>query len=172
MLILLFTVRRGNFLDIDVHRPWAGITESIGSILPMVVESFNAHDDHRNDYNRNDYYTTSISQAISQPWNTRDLHVYIFNLVSETKSRTYRVANTLSKPFFQQFSNCRIHVIYYKSGIWVYPVFEVLTLPLRIVFFLVLLTFCTILYFVGETLNNLIWGNEHTKHKKSHAKSK
>nr|XP_012235073.1 PREDICTED: androgen-dependent TFPI-regulating protein-like isoform X1 [Linepithema humile] len=65
-----------------------------------------------------------------------------------------------------------IHVIYYKSGVWVYPVFEVLTPPLRIVFFLVLLTFCTILYFAGEALNNLIWGNEHTKHKKSHAKSK
>ncbi|XP_070156245.1 androgen-induced gene 1 protein isoform X3 [Polyergus mexicanus] len=65
-----------------------------------------------------------------------------------------------------------MHVIYYKSGIWVYPVMEVLTQPLRILFFAVLLTFCTILYFVGETLNNIVWGNEHTKHKKSHAKSK
>ncbi|KAG5344727.1 AIG1 protein, partial [Acromyrmex charruanus] len=65
-----------------------------------------------------------------------------------------------------------IHVIYYKSGIWVYPVMDVLTLPLRIVFFVVLLAFCVILYFVGETLNNIIWGNEYTKHKKSHAKSK
>jgi len=68
--------------------------------------------------------------------------------------------------------NFRVHVIYYKSGIWVYPVMDVLTLPLRIVFFAVLLTFCVILYFVGETLNNIIWGNEYTKHKKSHAKSK
>ncbi|KAG5328322.1 AIG1 protein, partial [Acromyrmex heyeri] len=65
-----------------------------------------------------------------------------------------------------------IHVIYYKSGIWVYPVMDVLTLPLRIMFFVVLLAFCVILYFVGETLNNIIWGNEYTKHKKSHAKSK
>ncbi|XP_029676434.1 androgen-dependent TFPI-regulating protein-like isoform X2 [Formica exsecta] len=65
-----------------------------------------------------------------------------------------------------------MHVIYYKSGIWVYPVMEVLTQPLRILFFAVLLMFCTILYFVGETLNNIVWGNEHTKHKKSHAKSK
>ncbi|XP_067211229.1 androgen-induced gene 1 protein isoform X3 [Linepithema humile] len=54
-----------------------------------------------------------------------------------------------------------IHVIYYKSGVWVYPVFEVLTPPLRIVFFLVLLTFCTILYFAGEALNNLIWGKKY-----------
>lgn len=68
--------------------------------------------------------------------------------------------------------NFRVHVIYYKSGVWVYPVMDVLTLPLRLVFFIVLLTFCVILYFVGETLNNIIWGNEYTKHKKSHAKSK
>ncbi|XP_011339274.1 androgen-induced gene 1 protein isoform X1 [Ooceraea biroi] len=65
-----------------------------------------------------------------------------------------------------------IHVIYYKSGVWVYPVMEVLTQPLRILFFAVLLTFCTILYFIGEALNNFVWGNEHTKHKKSHSKSK
>ncbi|XP_029176526.1 androgen-induced gene 1 protein-like isoform X1 [Nylanderia fulva] len=65
-----------------------------------------------------------------------------------------------------------MHIIYYKSGIWVYPVMDVLTQPLRILFFAVLLMFCTILYFVGEMLNNIVWGNEHTKHKKSHAKSK
>ncbi|KAH0954607.1 hypothetical protein HN011_002863, partial [Eciton burchellii] len=65
-----------------------------------------------------------------------------------------------------------MHVIYYKSGIWVYPVMDILTQPLRILFFAVLLIFCMILYFIGEALNNFIWGNENTKHKKSHAKSK
>ncbi|XP_020283886.1 androgen-induced gene 1 protein-like isoform X4 [Pseudomyrmex gracilis] len=65
-----------------------------------------------------------------------------------------------------------IHVVYYKSGVWVYPVMDVLSQPMRIMFFAVLLTFCMVLYFVGEALNNFIWGNEHTKHKKSHAKSK
>ncbi|XP_011868776.1 PREDICTED: androgen-dependent TFPI-regulating protein-like isoform X2 [Vollenhovia emeryi] len=54
-----------------------------------------------------------------------------------------------------------IHVIYYKSGVWVYPVMDVLTQPLRVVFFAVLLTFCTILYFVGETMNNIIWGKKY-----------
>ncbi|XP_018300535.1 androgen-dependent TFPI-regulating protein isoform X2 [Mycetomoellerius zeteki] len=54
-----------------------------------------------------------------------------------------------------------VHVIYYKSGVWVYPVMDVLTLPLRLVFFIVLLTFCVILYFVGETLNNIIWGKKY-----------
>ncbi|XP_014468942.1 PREDICTED: androgen-dependent TFPI-regulating protein-like isoform X2 [Dinoponera quadriceps] len=53
-----------------------------------------------------------------------------------------------------------VHVIYFKSGVWVYPVMEVLTLPLRIVFIVVLLVICMILYFVGETLNNYLWGKK------------
>lgn len=63
-----------------------------------------------------------------------------------------------------------MHVVYYKSGIWVYPVMDVLTPPLRIVFFAVLLTFTMILYCAGEMLNNLVWGNEQTKKHKSHSK--
>ncbi|XP_043683490.1 androgen-induced gene 1 protein-like isoform X2 [Vespula pensylvanica] len=63
-----------------------------------------------------------------------------------------------------------MHVIYFMSGIWVYPVMEVLTPPLRIVFFVVLLAFVLILYFAGEMLNNLVWGNEQTKQHKSHSK--
>ncbi|XP_046836637.1 androgen-induced gene 1 protein-like isoform X1 [Vespa crabro] len=63
-----------------------------------------------------------------------------------------------------------MHVIYFMSGIWVYPVMEVLTLPLRVVFFIVLLAFVLILYFAGEMLNNLVWGNEQTKQHKSHSK--
>lgn len=51
----------------------------------MVAEPFNAHDDCHNDYNRNDYRATTISQAVSKPWNTRGLHAYVFSLVSETK---------------------------------------------------------------------------------------
>ncbi|XP_032677850.1 androgen-dependent TFPI-regulating protein-like isoform X3 [Odontomachus brunneus] len=53
-----------------------------------------------------------------------------------------------------------IHVIYFKSGFWVYPVMEVLTLPLRIVFIVSLLVVCIVLYFVGETLDNYLWGKK------------
>ncbi|XP_047368723.1 androgen-induced gene 1 protein-like isoform X4 [Vespa velutina] len=63
-----------------------------------------------------------------------------------------------------------MHVIYFMSGIWVYPVMEVLTPPLRVVFFIVLLALVLILYFAGEMLNNLVWGNEQTKQHKSHSK--
>ncbi|XP_012349387.1 androgen-dependent TFPI-regulating protein isoform X1 [Apis florea] len=65
-----------------------------------------------------------------------------------------------------------IYIIYYKSGVWVYPVLEVLSLPLRVVFFSTLITFSIGLYFIGEKMDNLFWGNEYIKHKKSYAKSK
>ncbi|XP_015601866.1 androgen-induced gene 1 protein isoform X2 [Cephus cinctus] len=52
-----------------------------------------------------------------------------------------------------------MHVIYAKSGIWVYPVMEVLSWPLRIAFFLVLFALATVLYFVGEGIDNVFWGS-------------
>ncbi|XP_063973485.1 androgen-induced gene 1 protein-like isoform X3 [Diachasmimorpha longicaudata] len=51
-----------------------------------------------------------------------------------------------------------LHFIYYKSGIWVYPVLEVLSIPLRIVFHITLFFFCCLLYFVGEYFDHLLWG--------------
>jgi len=50
-----------------------------------------------------------------------------------------------------------IHVIHSYTGMWVYPVLDVLNLPLRIVFFAVLLGLATGLYIVGEKLNYAIW---------------
>ncbi|XP_068968556.1 androgen-induced gene 1 protein-like isoform X1 [Bombus flavifrons] len=65
-----------------------------------------------------------------------------------------------------------VHIIFYKSGIWVYPILDVLPLPLRIVFFIVLLSISLFLYLIGEAVDNFLWGNEYTKSKKSYAKSK
>ncbi|XP_020724160.2 androgen-induced gene 1 protein isoform X2 [Bombus terrestris] len=65
-----------------------------------------------------------------------------------------------------------VHIIFYKSGIWVYPILDVLPLPLRIVFFIVMLLIAVFLYLIGEAVDNFLWGNEYTKNKKSYAKSK
>ncbi|KAK0179935.1 hypothetical protein PV327_005632 [Microctonus hyperodae] len=51
-----------------------------------------------------------------------------------------------------------MHVIYYKSNVWVYPVMEVLSLPLRIAFFVVLFAFSGFLYYIGEVFDHLVWG--------------
>lgn len=53
-----------------------------------------------------------------------------------------------------------IHIIKQISGVWVYPVLDVLELPQRIVFFLVVLVFGLSFYFLGEFLNNKIWADE------------
>ncbi|CAD1471835.1 unnamed protein product [Heterotrigona itama] len=72
----------------------------------------------------------------------------------------------------RKYPSRSVHIIFYKSGIWVYPVLEVLSLPLRIVFFTVLLSITLILYMIGEAVDNFFWGNEYTKSQKSYAKSK
>ncbi|XP_076626261.1 androgen-dependent TFPI-regulating protein isoform X6 [Colletes latitarsis] len=54
-----------------------------------------------------------------------------------------------------------MHIIYLKSGIWVYPVMKVLSLPMRAVFLFVLLLFSSMLYFIGEMLDNFVWGKKY-----------
>ncbi|XP_034182426.1 androgen-induced gene 1 protein isoform X1 [Osmia lignaria lignaria] len=63
-------------------------------------------------------------------------------------------------------------IIFNKSGVWVYPIFHVLNLPTRTLFCITMLAYSTVLYVIGEVLDNFIWGNEYIKHQKSHAKSK
>ncbi|XP_067623013.1 androgen-induced gene 1 protein isoform X2 [Eurosta solidaginis] len=53
-----------------------------------------------------------------------------------------------------------IHIVKYYSGIWVYPVLEVLELPQRIVFFVAVLAFTLFLYILGEFVNNTVWNKE------------
>jgi len=53
-----------------------------------------------------------------------------------------------------------IHIIFYMSGVWVYPVLEVLALPLRICFFVGVFIFSLILYRIGEFFNEIIWVKE------------
>lgn len=56
-----------------------------------------------------------------------------------------------------------MHIVYYKTGVWVYPVMEVLALPFRLCFFIGLLGLATILYVSGEKLNGKIWGQPFKK---------
>lgn len=53
-----------------------------------------------------------------------------------------------------------LHVVRHFSGIWVYPILEVLNLPQRLIFFACSLLLTLILYLLGETLNRFIWRKE------------
>lgn len=50
-----------------------------------------------------------------------------------------------------------IHVIHAYTGMWVYPILEVLNLPFRVVFFVAMLGFIVFLYLIGEKLNTTVW---------------
>ncbi|XP_046395955.1 androgen-induced gene 1 protein-like [Ischnura elegans] len=51
-------------------------------------------------------------------------------------------------------------VIFYKSGMWVYPILNVLSWEQRGLFFAMSLVIVVGLYFVGEFLNSIIWKSE------------
>lgn len=65
-----------------------------------------------------------------------------------------------------------IHIIKHMSGRWVYPILEVLNLPMRIVFLVFNGAFGVSFYFVGEFLNNKIWASELKSVKSSGKKHK
>ncbi|XP_067625932.1 androgen-induced gene 1 protein [Eurosta solidaginis] len=53
-----------------------------------------------------------------------------------------------------------IHVVRFYSGHWVYPLFDVLNLPMRYFMLSAMSCFTVVLYLLGEFLNNLIWSPE------------
>ncbi|XP_014256058.1 androgen-induced gene 1 protein-like isoform X2 [Cimex lectularius] len=50
-----------------------------------------------------------------------------------------------------------MHIVHYKSGVWAYPIFEKLNVPLRIGFFVGCFTLGGLMYFLGEKLHYLLW---------------
>lgn len=51
-----------------------------------------------------------------------------------------------------------IHVVYYNTNIWVYPVLNVLNWPQRILFYIFTAAVPVFFYYIGEFLNNVVWG--------------
>lgn len=53
-----------------------------------------------------------------------------------------------------------MHVVFYKTDVWVYPIMAVLNTPLRICFFVVLLTVAVALYKFGDAVNKKVWAKQ------------
>ncbi|KAJ8712341.1 hypothetical protein PYW07_005183 [Mythimna separata] len=53
-----------------------------------------------------------------------------------------------------------VHVIFYNSGIWVYPILNVLNWPLRVCFYIFCLVLACGAYSLGETVNKAVWSTE------------
>ncbi|XP_063829533.1 androgen-induced gene 1 protein-like [Ostrinia nubilalis] len=53
-----------------------------------------------------------------------------------------------------------IHVIYFKTGSWVYPILTVLNWPVRVIFYIISLGIVCGMYCIGDTCNRAVWSNE------------
>lgn len=53
-----------------------------------------------------------------------------------------------------------VHIVRYFSGVWVYPLLEVLSMPLRFVMFGGMAGLSVVCYFLGEFVNNIVWAPE------------
>lgn len=51
-----------------------------------------------------------------------------------------------------------MNYVFYKSGMWVYPILEKLNWPLRVIFFIGNILYAPFTYITGEYLNNTYWG--------------
>lgn len=84
----------------------------------------------------------------------------VIELLTTFRAYPPRSVCIIALAFFSSAYLVWIHIIKANSGAWVYPVLEVLNLPLRIVFFAATLLVTQVLYFVGEALNKLVWHKE------------
>lgn len=66
----------------------------------------------------------------------------------------------LGLAIFQSVYLIWMHIVYLKSGMWVYNVFNVLNLPQRIAFLVVSVATGCVFYLLGDKLNAIIWGSD------------
>ncbi|XP_017089933.2 androgen-induced gene 1 protein [Drosophila bipectinata] len=50
-----------------------------------------------------------------------------------------------------------VHILWFRTSIWVYPFLGALSWPLRLMFFLLVITLGFLYYILGETLNSVRW---------------
>lgn len=98
-------------------------------------------------------------------WLNHNMHtsIMIFALIDlATSFRMYpkRKLGLLILTVFMLAYVIWLHVIYFESGTWVYPILAVLNWPLRITFYVFSLFIVYGLYILGERLNKFIWSRE------------
>lgn len=74
---------------------------------------------------------------------------------SQTMYLLYVVSLHLHSPFLLF---CRVIFIYLAVGLWVYPLLGLLNTSGVLGLFLLNMTVVTIMYLLGRTLNNCVWG--------------
>lgn len=98
-------------------------------------------------------------------WLNHIMHTFItvfaiFEMLTSYRAYTTKTKGLIGLLLFQLTYLSWMHFVYYKSGLWVYNVFNVLNIPQRIAFLVVSILTGFFFYFVGENLNSMIWPNE------------
>uniref|UniRef100_A0A2S2Q8P1 Androgen-induced protein n=1 Tax=Sipha flava TaxID=143950 RepID=A0A2S2Q8P1_9HEMI len=100
-------------------------------------------------------------------WLNHVTHAHIFIFAILEMITTYRIypSRTIGLSSFIAFKVVYliwINYIFYKSGMWVYPILAKLNLPLRVMFFTGTFLYAPFTYLVGEHINNVYWGANHS----------
>ncbi|XP_017473352.1 PREDICTED: androgen-induced gene 1 protein isoform X1 [Rhagoletis zephyria] len=81
----------------------------------------------------------------------------MFTCFRQYPSRTAGLTGTI---IFMVLYIIWMHIVRFFSGHWVYPLLEIINLPMRYLMLSALLGFTVFCYFLGEFLNKIIWSPE------------
>ncbi|PSN41207.1 hypothetical protein C0J52_04175 [Blattella germanica] len=117
--------------------------------------------------------------AIVPNWLNHAIHtnIMIFTLLEMVTSfRKYpnRSKGLAGLTAFMATYGVWLHIIYAVSGSWVYPVLNVVNWWQRVIFFLFALCLVLGLYFIGELVNTIVWGEilQKLEAERTHEKTK
>lgn len=88
-------------------------------------------------------------------------HIFIFAILEMITTYREYPSRITGLSVFITFKVCYliwINFVFYKSGMWVYPILAKLNLPLRVMFFTGTFLYAPFTYLVGEYFNNTYWG--------------
>ncbi|XP_032592012.1 androgen-induced gene 1 protein [Drosophila grimshawi] len=103
--------------------------------------------------------------AIFPSWLNHVVHtnvalLAIMDLFTCFRQYPSRLAGITGNASFMLLYVIWVHIVKYFSGQWVYPLLEVLPLPLRYLMLSGMVALSLILYILGELINNIVWGPE------------
>lgn len=100
------------------------------------------------------YFPTWLNHIM----HTNIMFFALLELVLTYRKYPSRTKGLTGLVLFQLTYMAWMHIVYFKSGQWVYNVFNVLNIPQRIAFLSFSVGLGCVFYFIGEKLNSFIWG--------------
>ncbi|KAI8427475.1 hypothetical protein MSG28_002008 [Choristoneura fumiferana] len=95
-------------------------------------------------------------------WANHTMHTFVLIFITLELTFTYRRYPSKATGFlivlaFNLTYTLWFHYIYFETNSWVYPIFNVLNWPARVVFITISCSIALVFYILGEKLNTLVW---------------